>query len=90
MPIYPYHCQECNNLWDEVIRYEEKPDECPECGAKKNLSRLLGYHKNLKYNLAHHTSGGGIIKQLQNHYSPLICQVAESIINMMKTHKKQK
>ena len=42
MPIYPYHCQECNNLWDEVIRYEEKPDECPECGEKKKLNRLLG------------------------------------------------
>jgi putative FmdB family regulatory protein len=42
MPIYPYHCLECNELWDEVIRYEEKPDACPECGEKKNLKRLLG------------------------------------------------
>ena len=42
MPIYPYHCQQCNNLWDEVLRYEEKPDECPECGEKKDLKRLLG------------------------------------------------
>jgi putative FmdB family regulatory protein len=42
MPIYPYHCQTCNHLWDEFIRYEEKPDGCPECGAKKNLNRLLG------------------------------------------------
>lgn len=42
MPIYPYHCQKCNNLWDEVIRYEESPDQCPECGAKTNLKRLLG------------------------------------------------
>ena len=42
MPIYPYHCQSCNNLWDEVLRYEESPDECPECGEKKSLKRLLG------------------------------------------------
>lgn len=42
MPIYPYHCQECNELWDEVIRYEESPDECPACGEKTNLKRLLG------------------------------------------------
>ena len=42
MPIYPYHCQQCNHLWDEVLRYEDSPDECPKCGAKKNLKRLLG------------------------------------------------
>jgi len=41
MPIYPYHCKECDELWDEVIRYDDKPEKCPACG-KDNMERLLG------------------------------------------------
>ena len=37
MPIYPYHCQKCNELWDEIISYDDKPDACPACGEKKEL-----------------------------------------------------
>ena len=42
MPIYPYHCQECNKLWDELCKYESKPDQCPECGETTKLKRLMG------------------------------------------------
>jgi len=42
MPIYPYHCQECNELWDELCKYEDKPDKCPECGETTKLKRLMG------------------------------------------------
>ena len=42
MPIYPYHCQKCNELWDEIISYDDKPDACPACGEKKELKRMIG------------------------------------------------
>jgi putative FmdB family regulatory protein len=42
MPIYPYHCQECNELWDELLSFNENPKECPACGETKNFKRMIG------------------------------------------------
>lgn len=32
MPIYSWHCQSCNELYDELLSLGEHSPACPECG----------------------------------------------------------
>ena len=43
MPIYVYHCEDCDNVKEELHGWEEEgyPTPCPECGSK-NLRRIPG------------------------------------------------
>ena len=40
MPIYEYHCNECNNNFEYLVFGKQDPEECPECSSKK-INRLL-------------------------------------------------
>ena len=42
MPMFDYHCKDCDNVYDELVQSCEVPDDeifCPECG--KNQSERL-------------------------------------------------
>ena len=39
MPIYEYHCTNCNKEFELLVRRSTKP-ECPECGNRK-LSKIM-------------------------------------------------
>jgi putative FmdB family regulatory protein len=42
MPMYEYECKKCEHTFEELQRMTDKPlKECPECGAKKGLVKLL-------------------------------------------------
>ena len=43
MPIYEYHCSDCNNDFDKLVRFSDpKIDspECPDCHSENTLKRL--------------------------------------------------
>ena len=40
MPIYEYHCNECNNNFEYLVFGKQNPEECPECSSKK-INRLI-------------------------------------------------
>jgi putative FmdB family regulatory protein len=43
MPLYDYHCLECQNRFEVFMTYAEygkKPVQCPHCGGKKTRRRL--------------------------------------------------
>ncbi len=43
MPIYEYHCSDCNNDFDKLVRFSDpKIDspECPDCYSENTLKRL--------------------------------------------------
>jgi len=41
MPIYEYHCTECNHDFDKLQRFSDEPlIECPEC-KKQALIKLV-------------------------------------------------
>jgi len=33
MPIYEYRCEACDHTFDKITKYEDKVQECAECGA---------------------------------------------------------
>ncbi|MEA3436907.1 MAG: zinc ribbon domain-containing protein [Thermodesulfobacteriota bacterium] len=39
MPIYEYHCKNCNHNFEYLVFGSEKPD-CPSCSSK-NVLRLM-------------------------------------------------
>lgn len=39
MPLFEYHCPDCDNRFEALIRFEDSAD-CPGCGSKKP-NRLL-------------------------------------------------
>jgi len=39
MPLYEYHCPDCNHDFEALVRSDERA-ECPTCGTKK-LEKLL-------------------------------------------------
>ncbi|MGD2271843.1 MAG: zinc ribbon domain-containing protein [Desulfobacterales bacterium] len=39
MPIYEYHCEECNEDFECLVLGNEKPD-CPSCSSH-NICRLM-------------------------------------------------
>ena len=40
MPIYSYHCQTCNELYDELCKIGEHSIECPACGELRKTKLL--------------------------------------------------
>ena len=40
MPTYDFHCQECNNVWDDIIAYSDPNPNCPECKSN-NVTRPI-------------------------------------------------
>ena len=40
MPIYSWHCQTCNELYDELLGMGKHSEACPECG-ESNQEKLL-------------------------------------------------
>jgi len=40
MPIYEYHCNECNNNFEYLVLGKQNPEECPACSSKK-INRLI-------------------------------------------------
>jgi len=40
MPIYEYHCEECNANFEYLVFGQEKPDACTSCGSTK-IDRLM-------------------------------------------------
>lgn len=41
MPIYEYRCQSCSAVSEAFVRNGKEPNECPECGEKDSLKRLI-------------------------------------------------
>ena len=42
MPLYDYHCNDCNEEFSIICKYNEHPDECQLCNStdiKRQLSR---------------------------------------------------
>jgi putative FmdB family regulatory protein len=40
MPLYEYHCRNCDAMVELLIRGSQERPECPECGSK-NLEKEL-------------------------------------------------
>ena len=41
MPIYEYHCKNCNHKFEEIQGFNDQPlKKCPECG-KLQLEKLI-------------------------------------------------
>ena len=42
MPLYDYHCQQCDSSFTELRRTTEldSPINCPECGSMENIRSL--------------------------------------------------
>jgi putative FmdB family regulatory protein len=42
MPIYEYHCRECGEKFEKLVRSMNSPQEieCPKCGGRK-VEKLL-------------------------------------------------
>ena len=43
MPMYDYHCKNCDEVFEELVFSSDTPDEeieCPKCGRNKS-ERLL-------------------------------------------------
>lgn len=48
MPIYVYHCPQCEEDFERMVRFSEmeKPQECPTCGSadtQKRVTRFASY-----------------------------------------------
>ena len=35
MPIFEFHCNECNHNFEMLVLGKEKPGNCPECNGQK-------------------------------------------------------
>jgi len=46
MPIYEYHCKECENRFEAMIKFTEahKLPACPECGSLNTHKLLSSIH----------------------------------------------
>ncbi len=51
MPIYEYHCNKCNDIFEELIRMSDPNPPCPKCG-EKNVEKLISRS-------SFHLKGGG-------------------------------
>ncbi|TWT47255.1 FmdB family zinc ribbon protein [Botrimarina hoheduenensis] len=40
MPLYEYHCPQCDSAHELLVRSEDQAPACPACGAQK-LQKLL-------------------------------------------------
>ncbi|MFO7964280.1 MAG: zinc ribbon domain-containing protein [Desulfobacterales bacterium] len=40
MPIYEYHCNDCQHDFEYLVFGSDQPTECPECAGKK-IQRLM-------------------------------------------------
>lgn len=43
MPIYEYHCDNCNKDFETLVRRASEAVHCPGCGSE-NLTRKLSAH----------------------------------------------
>ena len=45
MPIYSYHCEQCQTEFTELRRCSEMdaPIDCPECGNRESQRKLSGF-----------------------------------------------
>jgi putative FmdB family regulatory protein len=51
MPIYEYHCNKCDDIFEELIRMSDPNPPCPKCG-EKNVEKLISRS-------SFHLKGGG-------------------------------
>lgn len=42
MPIYEYHCKNCNKEFELLVRNSIKP-ECPKCGNRKLSKKMSAF-----------------------------------------------
>jgi putative FmdB family regulatory protein len=40
MPIYEYVCMQCEEHFEELVRYDDAGPSCPECGASNVRKQL--------------------------------------------------
>lgn len=40
MPVYVYRCKKCNEVFDDMHKWGELPNPCPECGEKEELAKI--------------------------------------------------
>lgn len=43
MPIYEYHCSDCDHDFDKLVRFSDpnlNSPECPDCHSENTLKRL--------------------------------------------------
>ena len=42
MPLYEYHCQECQRDFERMVRFfdADQPQECPDCGGNQTVKRI--------------------------------------------------
>ena len=43
MPLYDWSCLECEEVFKELLKYDEHPDVCPRCGNRESdkLKKVL-------------------------------------------------
>lgn len=53
MPLYEFECTECGVVYEALLKYDEVPDTCPECGStapqKKKLTCTRPYFPGTPY-----------------------------------------
>jgi putative FmdB family regulatory protein len=42
MPLYEYHCKECGEEFEKMVRFSEasQSPECPNCGSKQTHKQI--------------------------------------------------
>ena len=42
MPLYEYHCNDCEEDFEKMVRFSEasQSPECPKCGSKKTHKQI--------------------------------------------------
>jgi len=52
MPIYEYHCNECNNEFEKLMGFSDPQSNAPECpvcnstNTRKRLSTIAAFNNN--------------------------------------------
>lgn len=45
MPLYVYHCQDCEHDFERMVRFSEtdREQECPHCGSAQTAKRITTF-----------------------------------------------
>lgn len=61
MPIYEFQCQQCSNIFEELVRMGSTGEGlgCPDCGAMEIRKKVSTFYGRSSENGASHGIGGG-------------------------------
>lgn len=45
MPLYVYHCEDCEQDFERMVRFSEtdQPQQCPHCGSTETAKRITTF-----------------------------------------------